>query len=63
MQPTPTDNKLFNDVHNLCSRKLFELLATRNELSLNSQQLQSIERELIARQHYLHELNQLRSTY
>lgn len=48
------------DVRNLCSRKLFELLAAESSLALSQQQLKSIEQELVARQHYLDELRKLR---
>lgn len=48
------------DVQNLCSRKLFELLAEDTALKLSTQQLQSIENELRTRQHYLQELQTLR---
>lgn len=49
-----------NELQNLCSRKLFELLAEESALSLSRQQLQTIEQELLTRQHYLHELKNLR---
>lgn len=47
------------DVGNLSSRKLFELLAEHDELALSQQQLLTIERELLQRRHYLHELKAL----
>ncbi len=48
------------DVKNLCSRKLWELLATEYPTPLNKQETTHIEQELIARQHYMKELNKWR---
>ena len=48
------------DVKNLCSRKLFELLSVEEEGALSQQQQQSVEQELILRQHYQAALRKLR---
>lgn len=60
MQAPRTDINPSLDVKNLCSRKLFELLSIEEELGLSRQQLQSVEAELLQRQHYLQELGKLR---
>ena len=44
------------DVKNLCSRKLWEILACDDQQRLNPVEEQHIETELIERQHYLPEL-------
>lgn len=48
------------DVKNLCSRKLWELLNLRSSDRPNWHDCLLIEKELLAREHYLQELNQLR---
>lgn len=60
MQTPRTEISQAIDVKNLCSRKLFEMLAIEDELGLSRQQLRKVEAELVQRQHYLNELGKLR---
>ncbi len=48
------------DVKNLCSRKLFELLAAGEDPNLTRQQQHTVEQELLERHHYVRELQHLR---
>lgn len=48
------------DVKNLCSRKLWELLAIECPKQLDKQAKTHIEQELVARQHYVKELHHWR---
>ena len=48
------------DVKNLCSRKLWELLAIECPQQLNTQVKTHIEQELLTRRHYLKELKKWR---
>lgn len=50
------------DVKNLCSRKLFEILSSGGA-RLSGQQRHTVERELVARRHYLQEIQRMRATH
>jgi hypothetical protein len=52
LEQTPDIN-----VKNLCSRKLWELLAKDPSKKLNQQEKNHIHQELLSRQHYLKEIN------
>ncbi len=49
------------DVKNLCSRKLWELININSPSRVKSYQFKLIENELVARRHYLQELETLKS--
>ena len=57
---TTPNNTESIDVKNLCSRKLWELLAIECPKQINKQAKTHIEQELLTRQHYLKELNSRR---
>lgn len=57
------NNNVLLDVKNLSSRKLFELLSSDHYNILNRQQQQSVEQELLEREHYLPEMKRLRATH